>query len=118
LIEAPELTDMKLTDTTRSGRAAWDERGNTVWEWQTSPGIFSRDVSSQQLQSLQANELKLVDQHSRHSSACTQWKQNYQDRFTRAPTGETELIMPPKKKGVSGKHSVFDQFLRHLGLPA
>lgn len=44
-----------------SGRIAWDERGNGIWEWQTAPGIYSREISAQQLLSLQAVDLELVD---------------------------------------------------------
>jgi len=30
-------------------------------EWQTAPGVYSRDISSQQLQALQATELRVID---------------------------------------------------------
>ncbi|MES1196747.1 MAG: hypothetical protein ABUL58_07370 [Steroidobacter sp.] len=113
VIEAPELHE-----TTRSGRATWDERGNTVWEWQTAPGIYSRDVSTQQLQTLQATELRLVDQSPGVTSTYSHWKRQYQDRFTRTPVTETELVMPARRKDVQNKNGVFEQFLKHLGLPA
>jgi len=111
LIEAPELNE-----TTRSGRATWDERGNTVWEWQTSPGIYSREVSSQQLQTLQAAELALIDHQPGYTSTYTHWKRQYQDRFTPAPRTESELVMPAarREKAVG----MFDTFLKKLGLPA
>jgi len=112
LIEAPELHE-----TTRSGRPTWDDRGNTIWEWQTAPGIYSREVSSQQLQSLQAAELKLVDHAPGYTTTYSSWKRRYQDRFTHAPRTNTEFVMPgkPKEKVLPG---MFDSFLRRLGLPA
>jgi len=118
VIEAPELAE-----TTRSGRPTWDERGNTVWEWQTAPGIYSREVTPQQLQILQATELSLVDQRSLidsgrgHTSTYSHWKRHYQDRFTRVPTRDTELVMPTMRKGEEQRSGLFDQFLKHLGLP-
>lgn len=115
-IDAPELTD--VPETTRSGRATWDERGNTIWEWQTAPGIYSREVSAQQLQTLQANELKLVDQAPGVTATYAHWKRQYQDRFTRAPATETELVMPSKRKVSVTKGSFIDGVLKHLGLPA
>ncbi|HEX2583591.1 MAG TPA: hypothetical protein VHL14_00550 [Steroidobacteraceae bacterium] len=112
LIEAPELHE-----TTRSGRPTWDERGNTVWEWQTSPGIYSREVNTQQLKVLQAAELQLMDNQPGYTSTYTHWKRQYQDRFTPAPRNGTELVMPVtrREKATSG---VVDTLLKKLGLPA
>jgi hypothetical protein len=46
----------------RSGRAAWDERGNSIWEWQTAPGVFTREVDEAQMRTLTAGvELKVVE---------------------------------------------------------
>jgi len=115
IIDAPELHE--ATSSNCSGRATWDERGNTVWEWQTSPGIYSREVSSQQLQTLQANELQLMDHQPGYTSTYSHWKRQYQDRFTAAPRTESELVMPikPKEKPTT---SAVDSFLKKLGLPA
>ncbi|MGC3982767.1 MAG: hypothetical protein QM808_16070 [Steroidobacteraceae bacterium] len=38
----------------QSGRVAYDAKGNPVWEWETSTGVFDRDVSTQRLQKLEA----------------------------------------------------------------
>ena len=57
LIDATDL----LLPTARSGRAAWDERGNSIWEWQTRPGVYSRDITDQQLQQFEAPHLQLVE---------------------------------------------------------
>lgn len=43
----------------KSGRAVWDERGNSIWEWQTQPGVYSRNVSAEQLETLQARQLRI-----------------------------------------------------------
>ena len=53
----------------RSGRAVWDERGNSIWEWQTQPGVYTRDISDHQLQQLEASHLTLVDHGA--PSPCT-----------------------------------------------
>ncbi len=76
LIEAPEFYE-----NTGSGRATWDERGNTVWEWQTAPGIYSREVSAQQLQALQAAELHLIDQLPGVTLTHNHWRRRYQNPF-------------------------------------
>jgi hypothetical protein len=56
MIEAPHFATSRS-----SGRVAWDERGNSFWEWQTQPGVFTRDVSKQELTRLEAKNLALVD---------------------------------------------------------
>jgi hypothetical protein len=38
----------------QSGRVAYDSKGNPVWEWQTSTGVFGRNVSTQRLKKLEA----------------------------------------------------------------
>ena len=48
-------------DPKRSGRVSHDARGNAVWEWQTSTGVFSREVNTQRLKKLSAAELKLAE---------------------------------------------------------
>jgi hypothetical protein len=45
----------------KSGRAVFDD-GRTVWEWQTATGVFSRQVSHEQLIRLEASNLCLVEQ--------------------------------------------------------
>jgi len=54
--EAPRAADEKS-----SGRVAFDARGNPVWEWQTSTGVYGREVSTQRLKKLEAKELAIVD---------------------------------------------------------
>ncbi len=45
----------------RSGRVGFDERGNSVWEWQLETGVYSRDVNTQRLKKLDLNELSIAD---------------------------------------------------------
>ena len=48
----------------KSGRAVFADDGRSIWEWQTSTGVFSRDVTEEQLSSLQAPQLQLADADS------------------------------------------------------
>jgi len=43
----------------RSGRVAFDDRGNSVWEWKTEDDEFSRDVNTHYIKKLEAPELTL-----------------------------------------------------------
>jgi hypothetical protein len=45
----------------KSGRAVFAADGRGTWEWQTSTGVFSRNISNQQLSALEASHLELVD---------------------------------------------------------
>lgn len=48
-------------DDKRSGRIAYDERGNSVWEWQLETGVYSRDISTQRLKKLDLNDLSIAE---------------------------------------------------------
>jgi hypothetical protein len=43
------------------------ERGTSVWEWQTSTGVFERDVTDEQLRRLEAPDLQIVEFTSAHT---------------------------------------------------
>ncbi len=45
----------------RSGRVAFDSRGNPVWEWQLETGVYSRDVSTQKLKKLDLGDLSIAE---------------------------------------------------------
>ena len=45
----------------KSGRAVFAADGRGIWEWQTSTGVFSRNISDEQLSTLEAPHLELVD---------------------------------------------------------
>jgi hypothetical protein len=45
----------------KSGRAVFDDDGRCSWEWQTSTGVFSSNITNEQLTSLEAPHLELVD---------------------------------------------------------
>ena len=45
----------------KSGRAAFGDDGRSIWEWQTSTGVFTRDITDEQLTALEAPHLALVD---------------------------------------------------------
>jgi hypothetical protein len=43
-----------------SGRIAFNDRGNAVWEWRTETGNFKSDIDTQQVKALQeATDVKL-----------------------------------------------------------
>ena len=107
LIDAPDLVeapDFELG--THSGRAVADERGNMIWEWQTAPGVYTREVTAQQLQNLSANELQLLD--TPVSGALVQWSRK---RVMPAAVSKPKPVLRTE-------HSAFDFFLKKLGLPA
>ena len=45
----------------RSGRVAYDSRGNPTWEWQLETGVYSRDVSTQKLKKLDLGDLSIAE---------------------------------------------------------
>ena len=45
----------------RSGRVAYDSRGNPTWEWQLETGVYSRDLSTQRLKKLDLGDLSIAE---------------------------------------------------------
>lgn len=110
LIDAPDLHTA-----TGSGRATWDERGNSIWEWQTAPGVFSRDISAQQLRELEASNLHLLD--GIEHTETTLWSRNARRTQNVRARQATELVMPSRANR-QAQASGFDMFLKRMGLPA
>ena len=47
--------------TNSSGRVKFDDRGNAVWEWAISTGLFDTEVSTKRLRKLENSTLALED---------------------------------------------------------
>jgi hypothetical protein len=45
----------------KSGRAVFAADGRGTWEWQVATGVFSRNITDQELSALEAPQLELVD---------------------------------------------------------
>lgn len=114
VIDAPDLV-MK----SGSGRAAWDERGNSVWEWQTEPGVFTREISSHQLTQLQTTQLRLVEPsparnfeglwiHDSDRGAVATRAEQVSSRAVSSGDGRRRADRPAKR-------GAFDAFMRRLG---
>ena len=61
--EAQTRTDRK------SGRAVFDGDGRSVWEWQTATGVFTRNVTDDQLTMLSTVELEIAETSSEAENA-------------------------------------------------
>lgn len=58
-VKMPTLRKPQPTEQNQSGRVKFDSRGNPVWEWQTSTGVFESDISEEDIHK-QASELSLA----------------------------------------------------------
>ena len=53
---------MSKKSNAQSGRVAYDERGQPVWEWRVDTGVFTRDVDTRQMRKIQEDSAaKLQD---------------------------------------------------------
>jgi hypothetical protein len=57
----PASAPNDAADAGRSGRISYDERGNSVWEWQLETGVYSRDINTQKLKKLDLNDLSIAE---------------------------------------------------------
>jgi hypothetical protein len=77
-----------------SGRVKFDDRGNAVWEWAVSTGMFGTEVSTSRLKTLESQTLSLADDSLPPPSAPA------------APT-----IVKENRKGVTQGYSPYDSGL-------
>ncbi len=107
VIEAPDLVLR-----TASGRATWDERGNASWEWQTQPGVFTRDISSHELSRLEATQLRVLDASPKKNfdGLWIHESDRREPRYQAAPSQAA--------RERAGKRSGFESFIRRLGFSA
>lgn len=49
----------------------FDARGNAVWEWSLSTGIFGRDVGTERLKKLEAPDLKIAEDSQKAQASGT-----------------------------------------------
>jgi hypothetical protein len=57
---APTIQEVRVSHR-RSGRVAFEPDGRSIWEWQTSTGVFERTVTDEQVARLESAELSLVE---------------------------------------------------------
>lgn len=85
----PDAKDAAASDGKRSGRVAFDSRGNSVWEWQVQTGVYSRDVNTENVRQLDLDELSLED---------TAAARSLEDKPARQPAAKPELALETKPK--------------------
>jgi len=88
--DAPSGDKVQVTRNA-SGRVKFDERGNAVWEWAVTTGVFGREASTSRLRKLEDSALSLAEE---------------------APTPALDLkshpIAKPNPKGVAQGYSPYD----------
>jgi hypothetical protein len=80
----------------KSGRAAFDEAGRSIWEWQTATGVFERNVTPEQVAKLEDSNLSIVEDAepagvSIYGSAPAA-KTSAPDKRTRSPTEKSTAL--------------------------
>ena len=60
---------MSKKSNAQSGRVAYDERGQPVWEWRVDTGVFTRDIDTRQMRKIQD---KHAEDHGKATGTCDQ----------------------------------------------
>ena len=53
---------MSKKSSAQSGRVAYDERGQPVWEWRVDTGVFTRDVDTRQMRKIKEDAAVSLNQ--------------------------------------------------------
>lgn len=85
------MTTMAPKKPKKTGRATFDHRGNTIWEWQTDSGSFTRDIDTGKLKALQNDQLSLTDRHRKAETGFDPY-----NTAARAPRGKDSGAKPRK----------------------
>jgi hypothetical protein len=114
-IDATDLIDAPgFVDDGSSGRATWDERGNSIWEWQTAPGVYSREVSAQQLQALEAAGLEILEAPPTDDRYAVHYGRR---KHKMAALRSKHSTLGAQPLGVAREpQGLFENFLKRLGL--
>lgn len=54
----------------KSGRVCFDNDGRSIWEWQTATGVFTRNVTADEMMRLADVELQIVET-PQYEAACS-----------------------------------------------
>lgn len=108
------LSDETVNATKRkSGRAVFSDDGRSIWEWQTATGVFTTNISDEQLTRLAAPELELIETPPVEDS----WT-SASGRFTRADivaiARSQRHVRETQSSDDSMNHSIFHRFFRRL----
>jgi hypothetical protein len=74
--------------TRKSGRATFDKSGRSVWEWQTSTGVFETHITEEQLAELEAAQLTILDA-PKPQNAVSYWEWQERSR-SNPPSSQTK----------------------------
>jgi hypothetical protein len=88
----------------KSGRAVFDSQGRASWEWQTASGVFETDVTHEQLQSLEAAHLAVVESEPAVAKSGQVW----------ANAAVSKAAHRPKSRAPARSPTVLKRILRRL----
>lgn len=88
----------------KSGRATTDERGNSVWEWQTDSGSFKRNIDTQKLERLKSSGLSVADTCGKQSGI-----DPYNNDRAIKPKQPEEAATKPRRKSIDDLRTLSEE---------
>ena len=84
----------------KSGRPVFDNQGRASWEWQTATGVFQTDVTHEQLQSLEAAHLAVVESEPAALKSERVWANTAVSKAVHRPSGRAPARSPTVLKRI------------------
>jgi hypothetical protein len=91
----------------KSGRVAFDSKGNPVWEWQLETGVYSRDVNTQKLKKLDLGDLSIADSGI-HPQPADRGPQGQPSAPTPTKPAPSQSSGKPQSSGKGGGFNPYD----------
>jgi len=82
----------------QSGRVAYDERGQPVWEWRVDTGVFTRDVDTRQMRKIQDDAAAKLQQMPPEESRRFVGFDPYSTAVAKEPPPAQEPVKPKPPK--------------------
>ena len=82
----------------KSGRASFDCDGRSIWEWQTATGVFTRNVTEDQLAQFAAAEWEIIESPASNTERVAAYDGHRSPRVANVPSKQSPRRPPGQKK--------------------
>ena len=92
----------------QSGRVAYDERGQPVWEWRVDTGVFTRDVDTRTMRTVEREAASSLEKVPPEQARRFVGFDPYSTAVAKEPPAPAPKEEPPKPKAPKTRRTLDD----------